>query len=509
MNSTRPNDNAIASLSCAEAISRREFIKAGAAGAGGLMLGALEPASSPAAAMPAPSGMPKRPNFLFILCDQLSLNVIAAHGCRWARTPNLDRLIARGVTFMESHSTNPVCSPARSSLFTGRMPVETGVISNNLPIIPSIPNMGHWFSQHGYQTVYCGKWHIPGGSPGKGDGFTVLPQAGSQGCLKDGAIGRSCEAWLHNYKANDPFVLVASPLQPHDICYWAIHRDRLVPEDPELPFANLKGLLPELPPNNAVRPPAPPPLDKAGFMNFTPGQWRYYLYNYYRMVEMLDADVGRMLDALEDSGKAGNTIVIFTSDHGEGGGRHGNVQKWFPYEESVKVPLIISCPGRLSEGARDGAHLVSGLDVMSTMCDYAGIPAPPRARGLSLRPLLENRQPDGWREFVVSEHHNNKGRMVRTADWKFVRYKNEPIEQLFDMKRDPWEMKNLYDVPKYSDVVREHRKLLDQWEAKMLPAPRVASLEKALQQGGPTPGQRKRPKGKARPKAVSPPESQY
>lgn len=487
MKTASQNDHATSGATRAEEISRREFIKLGAAGAGGVLLSGRE-AEAAEAATPA---MPRRPNFLFILCDQLSLNAIAAHGCKWARTPNLDRLIARGVTFMESHSTNPVCSPARSSLFTGRMPVETGVTTNNLPIAAGIPNMGQWFGQHGYRPVYCGKWHIPGGSPAPGDGFTVLPQVGSQGCLKDGVIGRSIEAWLKSDQGSEPFVLVASPLQPHDICYWAIHRDRLVPEEPALPFANLKELLPELPPNNASRPPAPPPLDKAGIVDFTPEQWRYYLYNYFRMVEMLDADVGRMLDALEDSGKAGNTIVIFSSDHGEGGGRHGHIQKWYPYEEGVKVPLIVSCPGRVGEGARDATHLVSGVDIISTMCDYAGIPAPPHARGLSLRPLLEGKAPQEWREFVVSEHHNDLGRMVRTADWKYVHYKNEPIEQLFDMKNDPWEMKNLYDDPKYAEVMQAHRKRLEEWEGKMIPAP-----------AAPRPGKAKgKAKGKGKAKA--------
>ena len=100
-------------------------------------------------------------------------------------TPNIDRLIGGGVSFLESHSTNPVCSPARSSLLTGRMPVETGVISNNRAIHPSVPNLGQWFSEAGYDTVYCGKWHLPGGYPAAIKGFDVLPVGSGQGDLVD------------------------------------------------------------------------------------------------------------------------------------------------------------------------------------------------------------------------------------------------------------------------------------------------------------------------------------
>ncbi len=196
---------------------------------------------------------------------------------------------------------------------------------------------------------------------------------------------------------------------------------------------------------------------------------------------MVDADVGRILDALEDSGEAENTIILLTSDHGEGRGRHQHVQKWYPYEESVKVPMIVSCPGRIAEGHRDSVHLVSGLDLMSTVCDYAGV-KPPADLGKSLRPLLEN-NPSEWREFVASEHHL-VGRMIRTDRFKYVHYQDDPVEQLFDMQADPWETKNLYDEAQYADVLAEHRRLLAEWQARLEPVEPTPDVAKPQRRAG-------------------------
>ncbi|NLX97438.1 MAG: sulfatase-like hydrolase/transferase [Rhodopirellula sp.] len=438
--------------------TRRQFLKAGAAAAAGAT-------SLAARAWPAPAVLEKRPpNLLLIISDQLGLDAIAAHGCTDARTHNIDRLISRGTTFIESHSSSPVCSPARSSMMTGCMPVETGVISNDRPIHPSRPNLGQWFSEADYETVYCGKWHLPGGYPTEIPGFHVLPVGGGQGDIVDGYCSRACEAYLHQRSKDQPFLLVSSLLQPHDICYWAIQGKLLVP--PELPFPGVSNRLPSLPPNLHVRPKAPEKLDRIKYESFSDDQWRYYLYIYYRQVEMVDADVGRMLDALEDTGQADNTVVLFTSDHGDGRGRHQHVSKWYPYDEAAKVPLVVSCPGRLAEGCEDRTHLVSGIDIMDTFCDLAGT-APPKTSGRSLLPLLEQCSV-AWREFVASEHFID-GRMLRTERFKYVRFPGDPVEQLFDMQADPWETNNLYQDPQYATVVEDHRRMLARWEKSLDP----------------------------------------
>ncbi len=456
--------------------SRRDFLKVGASGAAALVTGRARQAG----AAPVRKAAAPKPNFLFILCDQLGLDAIGAHGDADVRTPNLDRLIKRGTTFLESHSTNPVCSPARSSLLTGRMTTETGVISNGRPIHQSCPNLGQWFARAGYEAIYCGKWHLPAGYQAKVPGFATLPARSGQGDLSDTAVSHACEAYIRNRGRDKPYLMIASFLQPHDICYWGNVRQLRMPRG--LPFEQIRDELPKLPPNNKARPKAPQWLDRRCTNDYSDEQWRYYLYIYSRMVEMLDADVGRVLRAVEDAGQADNTVIVFTSDHGDGRGRHMHVSKWYPYDEAVKVPMILSCPGRIAENTKDTSHLVSGLDVMSTLCDFAGIKPPDHARGRSLRPLLEKKNVT-WREFVVA-NFGIDGRVVRSDRYKYVHFKDDPVEQLFDMKADPWETKNLYDQARYASVMKDHRKLLKDFESHLRTVEPTAGRKRPVRRTG-------------------------
>jgi arylsulfatase A-like enzyme len=439
-------------------LNRRQFLKSSGAVA----------AATGLAAPTIAAGKGSKPNFIFIVCDQLGFDALSAQGCPDVQTPNLDRLMARGTSFQLGQSSSPVCSPARSSMFTGRMPVETGVVTNSLSIHPSLPTMGSWFRKEGYQTAYCGKWHLPHGYPRDIKGFEILHVGGGQGDICDRIVSRSCEAFLRKRQDKRPFVLVSSLLQPHDICYWAIHAKHFVPE--ELAFPQLAGKLPKLPPNHNVHPKAPTRLANSFFRGFSNAeQWQYYIHVYYRMVEMLDADVGRILRAVEESGQAEDTIIIFTSDHGEGRGRHNHVQKWYPYEEAMAVPFFVSCPGRLPTKVRDSSHLVSHVDILPTMCELAGIKPPPTTVGRSFAPLLEGKAVE-WRDHLVCEAQLI-GRMVRTERYKFVRYKDDPVVQLFDMKDDPWETKNLAEQARFADTIRDHERLLKEWNARITPAP--------------------------------------
>jgi arylsulfatase A-like enzyme len=442
-------------------MNRREFLVQSSAVVGAWAIGSAISASN----LPAP--VVTRPNFLYILCDQMCLDAMSARDNSYVKTPNLDRLAERGVLFTESYSTYPVCSPARSSLLTGRMPAETGVVINNFPIRKSLPNLGEMLrEQGGYDTVYCGKWHIPEYyAHAHLPGFRVLPAGDGEGHADDGWISRTCEAWLSNRSRNAhadaPFLLMASFMNPHDICYWALSPHLLVYSHAPYDFRNAE--LPPLPHNHAARPSSPHTKD-AFYGEFDANQWRYYLYCYYRMIEELDHNVGRLLDALKTSRFANNTIVVFTSDHGENGGCHGMVQKDRQYESSMKVPLIWSCPGRFVSRHIDFTHLVSGMDVVHTICDYANVKMPP-GMGHSLRPLLEAR-PVPWREFLVSEWQKD-GRIVRTPQYKYVMFKDDPVEQLFDLTTDPWETVNLMENGKHELIAREHRRLLCEWNANM------------------------------------------
>ena len=431
-------------------VSRRGFLRTSTALAGLAAIGSRAAPNRPI------------PNILYILCDQLSLNAVGAHGCPWVNTPNLDRLVTEGITFTESHSTNPVCSPARSSLMTGRMPVETGVISNSRPIHDSVPNIGQWLGDRGYETVYCGKWHLPKTYQVEIPGFRSFMVAG-QGCMSDPIVSRACEGYLRQRTGDEPFLLVASFMNPHDICYWSDRADELIPD--RMPFDIPGDALPPLPPNVSARPQAPDALESVSRPEFSDDQWRYYRWIYYRNIEMMDAELGRVLRALEDTGYRDDTLVVFTSDHGEGGGHHGHVQKWYPYDEALKVPLVLSFPGTIPAGQRDDNHLVSGLDVVPTLCDYAGVEPPPGTRGASLRPLAEGRHTE-WRDFIAAECQW-VGRVLRTRRYKYVRYRNDPVEQLFDLQEDPWETKNLWQEPALKPVLEDHRNRLDKWLARL------------------------------------------
>ena len=486
-------------------ISRRGFIKTTG----------VASAATATWKFPLSAGQPTRgsnPNILLIVCDQMNLDAIAAYKqqfddkawlCHWVDTPNLDELVHNGVSFTESHTPNPVCSPARSSMFTGRYTLETGVVVNNIGIDQSVPNMGQWFEQNSnYDRVYCGKWHAGGkwnnpdvSGPRKIPGFDTLPNGpGAWGRHMDYGISTGVEAYVRNHNGSNPFLAVASFMDPHDICFWAPALDK--GRTRETDFFSLGDRLPVLPPNQSYD------FNELweSAIEYSDMQWRNYIYDYCRMVERLDRNVGRILRAVRDRGD--DTIVLFTSDHGDGVGRHARVSKWHPYDESVKVPFIAYGPKLgIQRNVIDTEHLVSGVDIMSTVCDYAGIPTPPHSRGLSLRPLLEGK-PVEWRNSLFVEL-KEVGRVIRSDRYKFVmsyegvpkkkrqavnenylttdgnttaflpgdtqRLKRNEQAMLFDMKNDPWETRNLIDDPRYQAVVGQHEAMLADFESTLIP----------------------------------------
>jgi len=199
-------------------------------------------------------------------------------------------------------------------------------------------------------------------------------------------------------------------------------------------------------------------------------QWRrddvrHYLHGYYRLVEDVDREIGRVLSALRDTGLESNTLVVFASDHGEGMGAHRWVQKAAFWEETAKVPLVIAGPG-VRAGAVDRHSLVSLADLMPTLCDFAGAAPPPDMRGLSLRPALGGKPLD--RPYVVSEllygDQTREGRMLRTSRYKYVRFNGGARpEQFFDLQEDPGETRNLVNRAESAGILEEHRQLLAGW----------------------------------------------
>jgi arylsulfatase A-like enzyme len=458
------------------AISRRQFL----AGLGGAATLAASGQTLRVGNNAGPRPSPK--NFVIILTDQQHFDTIGAAGCPYVVTPAMDRLRANGMSFNISYSSNPLCSPARSSILSGRTSSETGVFTNGLPIRPGIPNIGEWFFAHtDFETVYSGKWHVPEPSALKIPGFKVISTMRNlQGNASDPCIARACEGYIRNRSDDKPFIMVASFQQPHDIHGWVNHNWT----EPDVPrFPQLDSQLPELPANfnYDTKEPEAARIVRKTDPNGGPGSWserhwRYYRWSYYRQVEMVDAEIGRVLDALDEAGITEETMVIFTSDHGEGLGHHQMVFKNFLYDAAVKVPLIVSWPAGLPRGAIDTEHPVCGYDIVPTLCDYAGIDLPEDVVGRSLKPLLEG-DGENSREGIVSELVLNKGRMVRTQRHKYIVCHDDPVEQLFDMDSDPGEIVNQIDNPDYETVLRRHKALLAQWEKTLTPAPDTPNRE--------------------------------
>lgn len=416
----------------------------------------------------------QRPNILLISTDQQSNGVMSADGNPFLKTPAMDSIAANGVSFSESYCTYPVCSPSRSSWFTSRMPHETGVRVNSLPIKAGMPTMGELFRESGYQTVYAGKWHLPDNST-RIPGFEVLAAKKGNGGSGDPGVADACSNFLVS-KPSKPFLMVASFVNPHDVCDWI--RDH----EGSRTYPNLSGY-PPAPKNMASDPDEPEYLqyhrtaNKGRMSNavWIASKWnrddfRFYLHSYYRLVEKVDSQIGRVLEALNSSGLSSNTLVVLTADHGEGMGAHRWTQKAAFWEETVKVPLIFAGAGINRQGVRDEKSLVSGLDILPTICDYAGVSAPSLIRGASLRGALSGTPLE--RPFVVSEisdfvEEGRQGRMLRTSRYKYVVFNGgQRPEQLFDLLYDPGETENLARRQDAAEALGRHRQILRDWIAK-------------------------------------------
>ncbi|MCF8261469.1 MAG: sulfatase-like hydrolase/transferase [Melioribacteraceae bacterium] len=418
----------------------------------------------------------KTPNILLILTDQQHSNALSFFGNTNLSTPAIDYLYKNGVSFNNNYCTNPICSPARSSLFTGRMPSETGVWKNGNGIDKSIPNLGQWFNERSdYKTYYAGKWHLPNGFTFNIPGFNVLtPGVSFQGILGDSVTSEACANFISNYNEKNPFLLVASFLQPHDICQWLrlnAYRNENV---------NFSEPLPNLPDNFRI-----PEIEHSSIRqlresyepimsNWTEDQWRYYLYNYYRQVEMVDAEVGKIISSLIESEHHDNTLVLFTSDHGEGLAHHKFVRKNTLYEESIKTPFSIYYPNEIP-GNKRSDNLTSGLDIFPTLCEFAKIKSPEKLKGVSLKPNIDDKN-NGQREFVIGELSTDgdgitlDGRMVRTNKYKLITFNDGKDDQLFDIINDKYEMKNIANEIDAQNEKNELKRILKKWESKIVPS---------------------------------------
>jgi choline-sulfatase len=465
---------------------RREFITATAGTAIGLML------KRGTSATYSPNEE-SRPNILFIMTDQQHAGMMSCTGNKWLKTPAMDRLAASGIRFERAYACNPVCVPNRFSLQTGLMPSAIGMGQNSdsgraaVTDVMLQQSLGRLFQKAGYETVYGGKVHLP-------RKMNDVQKLGYRNLTRDSRQGLAdaCAEFIKGQHKR-PFFLFASFINPHDICYMAINDFRRTRQEPPIgntdsktceavldrarKAANIGAFVqencPPLPANHEV-PEAEPECITQKYVNarpfrayirqkWTQDQWRLHRWAYCRLTEMVDREIGIVLDALREAGMQDNTLIVFTSDHGDMDSTHKMEHKSVLYEESVRVPFIMSYSGKITEGAVDDTHLVSnGLDLLPTLCDYAGIETPKALHGRSLRSLAGRTAAKQWRDFVVSESQN--GRMLRTDRFKYCIYDSGKLpEQLRDMKNDPGEMTNLAAVPAFKSVLDRHRRLLKSW----------------------------------------------
>jgi choline-sulfatase len=321
----------------------------------------------------------------------------------------------------------------------------------------SLPTLGRIFTAVGYETAYFGKWHL-GGTPG-GYGFDSYVTG-----MDDGALTRHVAGFLQKRAtagARRPLLLIVSWLNPHDI-YGVLKSEP--PGERELAATRLPANLAD----DLTRKPFPQRHyleDDQGkpFAGAGREQWRRYRAHYNRLVEMVDREIGTVLDAFASSARP--PITVFSSDHGDLGGAHGLPYKGpAMYDELVRVPLVISWPGRIRSARSDA--LVSLIDVLPTLCDLAGVPPPQGMDGLSLRPVLEQRAA-GVRDVVFGEYYGKQAwrvpiRMARTARWKYVRYVSYG-EELYDLAADPGELRNLAAEPHAAAERRRLARELDRW----------------------------------------------
>ena len=414
-------------------------------------------------------------NLLFIQCDQLSAGALGCEGNPYVKTPHLDALAARSKVFTQAYCAFPKCVPSRTAWTYGRMPHEVMMpgTETDMGARPGDPKrgvrpeyrseeMGHWFADRGFDCVFAGKWHVGQWGPTEslreeyGSGFRALCP------INDPEVPRACADYFRTRDAGRPFLMVASFDNPHNICEYG--------PGSALPWGNLgappaTAELPPFPANGYSHPEEPLVIrqrqaDVTAKLGFSAEEWRRYRWAYFRLVEKLDAEVGRLLSALDDAGLRESTAIVFTSDHGDMQGAHGLWQKEMFFEESVHVPCFLSLPGGQAE--TDDSLVNNALDIFPTLCRLANISAPDGLHGRDLSGSEESAP-----EYTASElklASRVEARMIRSRHYKYVAFDTGPRrEQLFDLEKDPGEMVNLAGIDRHSEILHEHRQFLRDW----------------------------------------------
>lgn len=470
--------------------SRREFLKIAGAGAAALSISqALQTAVAA-----APSG--KKPNILVIMSDEHNANVLGCYGDLIARTPNLDKLAARGVVFERNYCNSPLCVPSRLSFTAGRYVSQVSAWNNSCKLPENLPTaLPRVMNNAGYDSVLCGKMHYDaqcryGFRDVGGDMNTShMNGRGGRKALDDIKPHVPLSARYNEFHTGDDSSIMHHDLrvtkgaveffngrkQSRDkpffmLCgYLAPHFPLIVPEkywkhfEGKVPMPNVpEGLIESLPLNyHALR-------AGFGYTDVTPETVKKGRELYYGLTEWLDEQVGQVLAALQASGEADNTVIIYTADHGENMGEHGLWWKNALYDAAARVPLIVSYPARWKGGQRR-TQACSLVDVVATIAELGGQPKPQEWDGDSLCAWLDDEKAP-WKDQAISEYyaHNilSGYAMIRTGDWKYIYHsaidaQHPGQSELFNLKNDPGELKNLAVNPEYAALAEQlHARLI-------------------------------------------------
>ena len=446
---------------------------------------------------------PKPPNIIFILTDQQSASMMSCAGNRWLQTPAMDYLAENGVRFTRAYTTNPVSSPSRVSMITGRLAGyfrdregntvrENGGAMGISQISDEVRenNIATVMQQASYDLVFGGKQHLPRVLQPETLGFNVISRD------ERDELAEKAAQYIKE-KHGNPYFMIVSLINPHDICYMAIRdfaasdEEKAIIRNGKMEIATLDEALkipeglsreeffsaycPPLPPNYEPQIDEPQAINWLINMrpfrvhareNYSDEQWRMHRWAYCRLTEMVDRQIQKILDALKESGNEKNTLVILSSDHGDMDASHRLEHKTVLYEESANVPFLVMWKGKIPGNRIDSVHLVSNmLDLLPTISDYAGKPVYTDQRGKSLRPLLENKKTE-WRKSLGVE--TEMGRMVvDDQKHKYMKYDVAGIEeQLLDLKSDPYETTHFTNHPEYLKVLADLKKYYAEWFPK-------------------------------------------
>ena len=431
------------------------------------------------------------PNIILILVDDQRYDELGSIN-PILDTPNLDALAERGVFFENAIVTTSLCSPSRATILTGQYMHNHGVVDNNTPLKPGITTFPELLQAAGYRTALIGKWHMGGLSDEPRPGFdhwvsfagqgTYLPtdrfgnvtllningeRVPQRGYITDELTDYAIE-WLDASPDAGPWFLYLS--------HKAVHSNFTPAERHRNQYADVTLDLPasaELDKNNPGRPlwvrNQRNSFHGIEFPYHDPGTDLLAIQrNYHRTMSAVDDSVGRILDWLDGNGEADNTVVIYTSDNGFYFGEHGLIDKRSAYEESIRVPMIVTASGRFPQGKTVSAQ-VANLDIAPTILDLAGASLPEQFEGRSFRGLAEgSTDPADWREAMLYEYfwefnfpHTPTTFAVRTNDFKLIQYHGIwDTDELYDMRADPREMNNLIEDRDRLGMVVELRRQL-------------------------------------------------